>query len=658
MTHLLLLLLLFVCGANTLRYPRGEDINHIDQVTNCRHVFRNQTFGIVASPGYPAGYPDTTSCVWDINIPEGKQIALTVKTFVLGPGDRLTVVDGGRGEGEVYSLGRPPDDVIYSSTNQLTVSLSSAQIPSGMVDSTLELLKSNRTFYAMFEVEGCGGSLSEGSGHITVPSYIHLSQRSHQCVWNILAPTNRVVVLNFLQFDLTPGTCLYSKLHIRDGDRGKGGYVLGDFCEENPPLHELRTATNTMYISYRSRPNFLTKHSEVVPIIRMYYYVADACGGKFSSYSGSFSTPHRWLDDVYSCNWTITVPQGKQIALKIYNWRTSNSSEEEFDQLVVQVPDKLPRVWSSREQRKPRMSTIVASNQLSISLLSHRERTSTAKIGFYAVYEAIQAPVEQCIDVGAKRLFLCDDWKYIECSLRCNGQPDCENGKDEEKCSLTSDNFLDIRHDHHKKSVNISVYFTFLFVAICVSLVIVVASLTFNHCYKYNQRKYDPPPRTPIPQPSSYPSIFPPPSYPTPSYQSSKDSYMGTYYHRQVGPYPYSFDETNITEESSLRQSLVAVCSVANNSMNESQSTTDTDRLRDFDVPMVTEYNTRSMDTLFMIEEGTFEGSSYGEGEGQRTSRGQGDDALSSFNVDHDSPILPSSVAKDFTALTAQHGES
>ena len=43
---------------------------------------------------------------------------------------------------------------------------------------------------------------------------------------------------------------------------------------------------------------------------------------------------------------------------------------------------------------------------------------------------------KQCIDVGHKQLFMCDDWRYVDCSLRCDGVIDCENALDERYCPI------------------------------------------------------------------------------------------------------------------------------------------------------------------------------------------------------------------------------
>lgn len=561
---------------------------------NCQHEIINETFGILSSPCYPLSYPHSTLCKWDIVMPESSRIVLSILTFDIGIGDVLEVFESKHGEKTFYDKDNPPGEVIYALGRSITLILK-AGVTNNQKEVKLSGKSKTRSFNAIFEKEGCGGVLTSDNGYILVPLYIHLSQKSHDCVWSITSAKNKVVVLNFLEFDLTPGTCLYSKLHVRDGDRN-AGYIIGDFCEENPPLHDLRTATNVMFISYRTRPNLLFKDSPKIPTIKMYYHVVDACGGELTSFTGSFSSPKIWLDDAYACNWTIVAPYGKQLLVNIHNWKSFNSSSTDYDELSFIVPAEQPHTFSSKFNITPKPTMMFPTNHLTIKFASHRKRPSKPRLVFYCVYQALQSPLQQCIDVGLKKLFMCDEWNYIDCESKCNGISDCENGKDEEHCLAGHyENEFDIRRDNLKKYINISIYFTFLFVAICASLVIVVASVTFNQFYKQSQNNNSLPVQNPsIPQYPFYPNIYPPP-------YGTKDICTVSTFCRAPPPYPYNFEES-FTDESSLRLSLVAVSLTNQTTHDQSNSTTCTDRLRDLDVPFNYQDNSRSLETLFLVD--------------------------------------------------------
>ena len=496
------------------------NIIQVKRGSSCRQKFINQSFGILTSPFYPLGYPDNTRCEWIIEMDINSRVVLIIKSFILGPGDELVITDKSDLK---FSLDNPPNDIIFSQSNKISIKLiSTSIIDKEQRDNKMVIpnLHQNRSFYAEFEKEGCGGFLTESSGYITIPSYIHHSRMPHDCAWTIVSPSNKVIVLQFLQFDLPPGSCLYSNIYIREGNQ-TAGYLLGDFCEENPPFNTLRTSSNIMYIDFRTRQNLLFSNIQMNPMVKMYYKVEDTCGGELSGYSGSFATPRRWLDDVFICNWTITVPQEKQMLVKFDNWYVKGATKTEYDEIYLVIPSSDYVFWKSNGDLSPPDSILIPSNQLVVSLRSYRNLTASVKLNLHGIYQAINIHDKQCINVGHKQLFMCDDWRYIDCSQRCDGVIDCENALDERLCPITSLDAIVMQHlRNREESKNSLTFLVVIFFGIIILLMAFILTIT-KTCRRKKSENKDVPERLPrgcLPPPYSpiagaRSQVIPPPPY-------------------------------------------------------------------------------------------------------------------------------------------------
>ena len=418
--------------------------------------FRNQTFGVISSPMYPSNYPQNISCQWNIEMLPLSRIVLTIKKFFLWPGDEL-IIDDSHLPHKVYNLKTPPNEVLYIASKNATITLNTfsnySEIESIGKDRNLEI-NNQRVFYALFESEGCGGILTEQKGYITIPQYIHSASRPHECLWTIYAPKNQVITLDFIQFDVQPGSCIYNNVYVRDGDK-TGGYKIGDFCEENPPFSQLRTTTNIMTVSYRTRPNLLRNNpvSADQPIIKMYYSIVDNCGGKLEGFSGSFATPKQWTNDVFSCNWSIVVPRGKEIFLKFSKWKIKATfpHDDHFEKIqIIDTSNSNNFLYEyntginvTTDNNFP-TSILAHSNEVQIIWSSSKNRKSIEpRILFRGSYEATMTKnknKEDCVIISNQNLFMCDEEKgqdYIRCSQHCDGVSDCRQASDEKNCRLT-----------------------------------------------------------------------------------------------------------------------------------------------------------------------------------------------------------------------------
>ena len=418
---------------------------------NLDFEFRNQSFGVLASPMYPMPYPGNSTVVWRVRMGHGSRIVLIIRQFILGPGDELRISNDRMNT--TYTAGNSPEELLFLSTNSVDVTLtsSSALLKSFSTRTTTATTSGytpkQRLFYAMFEREGCGGTTNRSHGYLTVPIYIHGTKRPHECVWNIETTQDKVVTLEFLDFDLPPGSCIYNNIYVRDGG-WSGGYMLGQFCEENPPFSKLRTVTNTMTITYRVRPNLYEESRgrlNEIPYIKMFYRAVDNCGGDLEGYSGSFEAPTGWYNGISTCRWNIKVPESKIILLKITDWRSKKGKYKSTQSLEGELPIEHVQVstnkaedsviWDSAGSEDTSIpdSLLIPSNQGVFSLSSTNPNTRPF-LHFRVYFEAVLPLTGECFSIADKDFFMCHKETYIDCSKRCDGTSQCESGNDETDC--------------------------------------------------------------------------------------------------------------------------------------------------------------------------------------------------------------------------------
>ena len=402
-----------------------------------KYKFVNQSFGVLTSPLYPTPYPSNISSYWEISMAEGQRIVIMIRQFMLEPGDELSITNDQFDE--VYTSKHSPDELMFLPTNKVDITLTSSSF---LLNTATDIgdvgdIPKQRLFYAMFEREGCGGILNRSYGYINVPIYIHGLKRPHECVWTIKTTQDKVVSLEFLEFDLQPGSCIYNNIYVRDGD-WSGGYMLGQFCEENPPFSKLRTVTNTMTITYRVRPNLYENRRQYdqLPYIKMFYRVVDNCGGDLEGYSGTFEAPVGWHNGKSTCRWKIRVPESKIILLKIKEWKL-DAPQRDYSTFKehVQVTTKDDSIiWDSSNVDTVPESLLISSNQGVVSL-SAPSIVAGPYIHFKMYYEAV-SPLDtgKCFSIADKDFFMCRDETYIDCQKRCDGVSQCETGSDEADC--------------------------------------------------------------------------------------------------------------------------------------------------------------------------------------------------------------------------------
>ncbi|CAH1646948.1 unnamed protein product [Spodoptera littoralis] len=190
--------------------------------------------GHLESPNYPDDYQPNKLCIWRLSVPQDYQVALRFHSFEVENHDtcsydKVKVRDGDSMDSPLIGMfcGHkiPPD--IRSTSNKLLVIFES--------DSTVQKAGFSATFMKEFDEcasieHGCshscvntlGGyecacdigyelhsdgkkcerSLYSPNGTITSPSFPDLYPPSKNCLWEIVAPPQHRITLNFTHFDL------------------------------------------------------------------------------------------------------------------------------------------------------------------------------------------------------------------------------------------------------------------------------------------------------------------------------------------------------------------------------------------------------------------------------------------------------------------------
>ncbi|SPP81274.1 dorsal-ventral patterning protein tolloid [Drosophila guanche] len=234
----------------------------------------------IDSPTYPMQYKPDKECVWLINAPIHHQVGLKFQSFELEKHDGcvydyVEIRDGNRSDSRL--IGRfcgdklPPN--IKTRTNQMYIKfVSDGSVQRLGFSAALMLDVDECKFtdhgcqhvcintmgsyqcgcHAGFELQAngktcenaCGGIVdaTKSNGTLYSPSYPDVYPNAKQCVWEVVAPPNHAVFLNFTHFDLE-GTrfqytkCNYDYLIIYSKMRDNRLKKIGIYCgNELPPF--------------------------------------------------------------------------------------------------------------------------------------------------------------------------------------------------------------------------------------------------------------------------------------------------------------------------------------------------------------------------------------------------------------------------------------
>ncbi|XP_010710919.1 cubilin-like isoform X2 [Meleagris gallopavo] len=279
--------------------------------------------GVITSPFWPNPFINSQQCIYIIRQPEGEKIHLNFTHLELEShaGCSLTYIEVRDGDSETSSLITKVchSTVIFpitSTSNSLWIKFKS--------DGSVQ----RASFRAVYQV-ACGGSLS-GEGTIRSPYHPRMSSQPKTCEWIISQPVNKVVILNFIDFDIrNTTTCDSDYVEIRDGNNTESP-LLGKYCGTAVPSR-VQSTRNNLYIKFRA--SSLTNLG-----FRAQYWPLDTiCGESLTGSEGTITSPG--YPDVYphgiNCTWTINIQPGYLIRLTFASFNLPFDSSCRMDYLEI-----------------------------------------------------------------------------------------------------------------------------------------------------------------------------------------------------------------------------------------------------------------------------------------------------------------------------------
>ncbi|XP_035232741.1 tolloid-like protein 1 isoform X2 [Stegodyphus dumicola] len=212
-----------------------------------------QSEGTLQSPNYPDEYLADKECIWKIAVSPGSQVALTFQAFEVEYHDNcaydfVEIRDGLELHSPLLArlCGYKIPEEVRSISNKMLIrffsdsSIRKMGFSATFVTETDECFAFNHgcqqkcintvgSYRCECDIgyelhsdgkrceDACGGILKGEKGTITSPSFPDLYPSNKQCIWEIMAPPQFRITLNFTHFDLegTNQECEYDSVDIR-----------------------------------------------------------------------------------------------------------------------------------------------------------------------------------------------------------------------------------------------------------------------------------------------------------------------------------------------------------------------------------------------------------------------------------------------------------
>ncbi|XP_020713717.1 dorsal-ventral patterning protein tolloid isoform X2 [Ceratitis capitata] len=279
---------------NAIRGFRGFSADF--EVTCGGDIFLTESRRI-DSPNYPLEYLADRECVWRITAPENRQVALKFQSFELENHDNcaydyVEIRDGLSSDYRLMGIycGNVVPPNIKTNSNQMYVKFVSDGTVQKVGFSALFLQEFDEckfanhgcqhectntlgsykcACFAGYELQAdgrscedaCGGIInaSTPNGTLNSPSYPDVYPISKECIWEVVAPPNHSVFLNFTHFDMEGNKyqyteCDYDYLLVYSKLRDNRLKKIDIFCGQDlPPL--LKSDDNIMRLEFFSDKN-------------------------------------------------------------------------------------------------------------------------------------------------------------------------------------------------------------------------------------------------------------------------------------------------------------------------------------------------------------------------------------------------------------------
>ncbi len=180
----------------------------------------------------------------------------------------------------------------------------------------------------------CGGLFENETGVITSPNYPNPYEDSRTCLYEILAPLGKAIILHFEDFDLEDTSypdCDYDYLKVFDGIDANATEV-GKYCGATIPSDSTSTL-NVMVLQFQTDASISTKGFKAT-----YNFIDVKCGGVIKSLGHEIQPP-LGSNSVYEhdsdCLWVIVAPIGFVVQITFHTFHLEHSSDCSLDYVAL-----------------------------------------------------------------------------------------------------------------------------------------------------------------------------------------------------------------------------------------------------------------------------------------------------------------------------------
>uniref|UniRef100_H2ZHT4 Metalloendopeptidase n=1 Tax=Ciona savignyi TaxID=51511 RepID=H2ZHT4_CIOSA len=412
--------------------------------------------GQIQSPNYPDDYRPGKECIWSVVVDEGFQVGLSFQAFKVRPRylnagivvlitlvqverhdtcayDYLEVRDGPSADSELIGrfCGSDRPDDIEATGNTLWIkfvsdaSVNKAGFAASFFKERDECADSNGgcqqqcvntlgSFkcgcYPGYELSrdgvtceaACGGYVTTSDGEITSPNWPREYPTNKQCIWQIVAPPQHKITIEFDKFELEgnevcTGHCLLFYLHTNkfytvvckyDYVAVRSGFTddsifHGKFCgTELPPV--ITSTNNEMSIKFNSDDTVAKRGG-----IFRHLPQSTGCEHSITSHMGEITSPN-WPNKYPSrkdCTWHVSTTAGHMVKLVFNEFELESQPDCAYDHLEIYDGADATAAILGRYCGSKRPTPIVAStNHMFVKFFSD---ASVQKRGFSASHTTV-----------------------------------------------------------------------------------------------------------------------------------------------------------------------------------------------------------------------------------------------------------------------------
>ncbi|XP_063063043.1 cubilin [Engraulis encrasicolus] len=290
--------------------------------------------GTLSSPNYPNLYPHSRTCRWNIAVPPGRRVTLTINDLRLeGDGHSSCYAD----YVDVFNGVVPNAPLLQRLCGTVPAGLQIKSSGSTMsvvfrTDSSV----SNGGFTADYTSEEdavCGGLITgPDGGNFTSPNYgVGNYTNKLNCEWLLQnsqhVNSSIVVIINDLHIE-SHQTCDTDYIEFRLGDQN--GEFLARFCGQSVPGVPIVVFTPELWV------HFLTGTSGVDLGFKATYEFSD-CGGLQTGEGGIIASPGypNNYPGPSRCAWLLEAPQGHTITLTFTYFHVEEHSTCRWDSVTI-----------------------------------------------------------------------------------------------------------------------------------------------------------------------------------------------------------------------------------------------------------------------------------------------------------------------------------